>query len=181
MKIDRLCTVRGARRTTLSALALAALTAFAACAPADDEADDAMAEADQPAEMDDAGDTMGEDAMGGLWGSSWQLVDLAGDAPLEDVSATIQFPEAGRVNGNGSCNQFTGTASVEGDSISLGPLAMTRRACRPPIGEQESRYAAALNAAHGFEIDGDELRIHTTAEEAPLRFTRTANDEAAAE
>jgi len=52
-----------------------------------------------------------------LTGTAWRLVDLSGAPALSEPAATISFLEGGRVAGRGSCNQYSGSAAVSGDSI----------------------------------------------------------------
>jgi len=116
-----------------------------------------------------------------LIGSEWLLEDLAGGRVLDNVQATIAFPEPGRVAGVGSCNRFNGPCTL-GDiavmggigsaTLTLGPLATTRKACVPAVGEQEQRYLAALQAAERIEIEGRTLRVFTKGAEQPLRYAR---------
>jgi hypothetical protein len=49
-----------------------------------------------PADPGDDG-AVAESSSGGLVGTSWRLEDLAGNGVLDGVSATVEFPEAGRV------------------------------------------------------------------------------------
>jgi heat shock protein HslJ len=125
-----------------------------------------------------------------LIGSEWLLEDLAGGRVLDNVQATIAFPEPGRVAGVGSCNRFNGpctlgtiavtggegssrdSAVTGGATFSVGPLATTRKACVPAVGEQEQRYLAALQAAERIEIEGRTLRVYTQGAEKPLRYAR---------
>jgi len=39
-----------------------------------------------------------------LVGTEWMLADLAGTPVIANSKASLAFPEAGRVAGNGSCN-----------------------------------------------------------------------------
>src|SRR5512134_688403 len=68
-----------------------------------------------------------------LHGSAWLLEDLGGADVLDGAEATLTFPEAGRVAGNGSCNSFSGRAAIGAGTIRIGPLVSTRRACPPAI------------------------------------------------
>ena len=43
-----------------------------------------------------------------------RLEDLAGTGVIDDALATLEFTEAGRVSGRGSCNQFSGPVAVTG-------------------------------------------------------------------
>jgi heat shock protein HslJ len=131
-----------------------------------------------------------------LIGSEWLLEDIAGDGVLNNVQATLAFPEPGRIAGSGSCNRFNGPCTLgdiavmggEGGSdgsggssgsggigratFSVGPLATTRKACVPAVGEQEQRYLAALQAAERIEIEGRTLRVYTKGAVEPLRYAR---------
>lgn len=107
-----------------------------------------------------------------LIGSNWVLEDLCGRAVVENVQATLSFLEDGKVAGSGSCNRFTGTATIKGDAIAFGPLAATRMACEPAVGDQETAYLAALQAAEKIKLDGPYLVILCKGKDKPLRFAR---------
>jgi heat shock protein HslJ len=108
-----------------------------------------------------------------LTGTEWVLQDLAGTPALPNVKATLAFPESGRVAGNGSCNRFTGSAEVSGDTIKFGMLASTRMACMDNgVSSQETEYLKALEAAKRFEMKDSTLLIYAEGYEKPLRFTR---------
>ena len=107
-----------------------------------------------------------------LTGSEWLLEDLAGAGVIDNIQATLTFPEAGKVAGNGSCNRFFGPAEVTGDSLKLGPLASTRMMCPEPVSNQETKYMAALQAAERFEWKAPYLLIYCKGHDKPLRFTR---------
>jgi heat shock protein HslJ len=105
-------------------------------------------------------------------GSDWRLEDLAGNGVLDNIQATLSFPEAGRVAGNGSCNRFFGSAQISGDAIKLGPLASSRMACPEAVMNQETKYLSALDAAERIEWKEPYLLIYCKGFEKPLRFTR---------
>lgn len=86
---------------------------------------------------------------------------------------TLAFPDVGRVAGNGSCNRFTGSVTVAGDTIKMGALASTRMACMDNnISKQEDTYLKALGAATHFSYQYPYLLIYAEGFEQPLRFTR---------
>lgn len=108
-----------------------------------------------------------------LTGTEWLLQDLAGTPALTNVKATLAFPESGRVAGNASCNRFTGSVEVSGDTIKFGALASTRMACVDnAVNAQETEYLKALGAAKRFELKEPTLLIYAEGFEKPLRFTR---------
>ncbi|MGH7498921.1 MAG: META domain-containing protein [Gemmatimonadales bacterium] len=118
-------------------------------------------------------DSSGRDAKG-LRGTSWRLEDLGGAGVLDDAEATLEFPEAGKVAGRGSCNRFFGKVETAGDSIRFGPIGSTRMACAEAVGIQEGKYLKALAGAERFAVDGATLLVYSRAMDKPLRFTRAA-------
>jgi heat shock protein HslJ len=106
--------------------------------------------------------------------SEWLLEDLSGSGVLDNVQATLTFPEAGRVAGNGSCNHFFGPAEINGDAIKSGPLGSSRKVCPEAVMNQETKYLEALQAAERFEWKDRYLLIYCKSIERALRFTRTA-------
>lgn len=107
-----------------------------------------------------------------LVGTRWRLDDLAGAGVVANAEATLEFPEAGRVAGRGSCNRFFGAVTITGTAIQFGTIGATQMACPDPIGAQESRYFAALRGAERLTLDGDTLQLFGAGTAAPLRFSR---------
>jgi heat shock protein HslJ len=80
---------------------------------------------------------------------------VAGTDPTATYDAT-----AGTVRGNAGCNQYNGPVVVEGDSITIGPLASTKMACADQAAaDQEAAYLAALEAATTFEVRNQTLEL----------------------
>jgi heat shock protein HslJ len=115
----------------------------------------------------------GAPAAAPLVGSEWRLEDLGGRGVIDRLQATLAFPEAGRVTGNGTCNRFFGSYTLMQDRVAFGQLGSTRMACPDPLGDQETRYLDALQKAQRIEVQGKTLLVHVQGLEKPLRFTRT--------
>ena len=111
-------------------------------------------------------------ASNGLAGTSWRLEALAGTPVLIGADVTLEFLDQTRVAGSGSCNRFTGTAKVSGNSISFSPVAATQMACSEPVMAQEGQYFKALAAAERFTLEGGSLVIFSKDLPNPLRFVR---------
>ena len=107
-----------------------------------------------------------------LAGTEWLLEDLGGSGVIDNVQATLTFPEAGKTAGNGSCNRFFGPAAIAGGTIKLGPLGSTRMSCPEAVMNQETKYLEALQGAERFEWKEPYLLIYCKGFEKPLRFTR---------
>jgi heat shock protein HslJ len=107
-----------------------------------------------------------------LSGSEWLLEDLGGSGVIDNIQATLTFPETGKLAGNGSCNRFFGPAEIDGNTLKLGPLGSTRMACPEAVMNQETKYMQALQASERFEWKDPYLMIYCKGFEKPLRFTR---------
>ena len=112
----------------------------------------------------------GDDESGGasLEGTQWTLAGGIEEVP-DDAVPTLMLDE-GVASGSGSCNSFSGGYEVDGDSLTIGPLAGTMMACEEPKMTVESTYLAALEAADEWAIDGGELVLSSGGDET-LRFS----------
>ncbi|MEM7127495.1 MAG: META domain-containing protein [Chloroflexota bacterium] len=99
-----------------------------------------------------------------LEGTPWQLVSMGAEGnmvpPIAETMITLAF-EGSTVEGDGGCNSYFGSYTVDGSSLSIELPASTLMFCESPAGvmEQEEAYILALNGATSFEIEGNELRI----------------------
>lgn len=91
-----------------------------------------------------------------LAGTSWSIVEIDGLAVSGDAYH-VQF-EADRISGQAGCNRFSGTWSMSGDTLTLGPLAATRMACPGPAMEHEQRAFQVLQGnVRAIHPEGDVL------------------------
>jgi heat shock protein HslJ len=101
-----------------------------------------------------------------LTGTEWQATSInngkdAVQSLVEGTTATAMFADDGTVSGTGGCNTYSGPATIEGSSLSIGPLSSTQMACPEPAGlsEQEAAFFAALENATTYTIDGSQLEL----------------------
>lgn len=108
-----------------------------------------------------------------LTGQEWSLTGLGG-APIEpDRGITATFGDDGSVTGSGGCNRYMGPYTVDGESLSVGPLAATRMSCGITADDLESTYLGALEEASGFAISGSDLVI-STSNDVTLEFSTSS-------
>ena len=107
-----------------------------------------------------------------LVGSAWRLEDLAGAGVVDRTEATLEFPEAGRVGGQGTCNRFFGDFEASGAALTIARLGATKKMCAPALMDQESKYLRALEGAERFAVEGTTLSVYSKGLERPLRFVR---------
>ncbi|HEX9856401.1 MAG TPA: Pr6Pr family membrane protein [Acidimicrobiia bacterium] len=95
-----------------------------------------------------------------LSGTSWEFFEIAG-IPVEDGGAppSIAFSDEGRVSGSTGVNRLSGTFSLDGDHLTLGPIAMTRMMGPPNLAEQEQRLTAVLAKVAIMRIAGPNLEL----------------------
>jgi heat shock protein HslJ len=97
-----------------------------------------------------------------LAGTTWRLTELNGKpAPLgnDGKAATLELTLDGkRVAGFAGCNRMAGTYELNGDSLRLGPLAMTKMACMKGM-ELEQSFAAALEQTRAYRIATERLEL----------------------
>jgi len=110
----------------------------------------------------------------GLEGAAWRLQELPGARPaaLAQMSrpVTMRF-ESGRVAGFAGCNNFSGSYTLDGAQLQIGPVASTQMACPEPGSSIETAVHQALKGTLRFAVDGGSLSA-TTASGDTLRFQR---------
>ena len=114
-----------------------------------------------------------------LIGTNWTL-DTFSTANRDAVSSLISgttitavFGEDGRVSGSAGCNNYFGSYTVAGSSLSIGSVASTRMYCPgQDIMLQESTFLASLSRAAGFTISGNRLSLADADGATLLTFTK---------
>lgn len=128
----------------------------AACGGQQDEegvaADSAMA--DTPAAS--------QGTMPSLFDITWYLTELNGQPAPSGAGgepATLLLARADqRASGFAGCNRMTGSYRHAGDSLSVGPMAMTRMACAEGM-QLEQQYGAALEQVRTFRLSAGGLEL----------------------
>jgi heat shock protein HslJ len=92
----------------------------------------------------------------------WKLIELDG-RPVrvaENIAEPHLVLHAGQLQARGStgCNRFFGPYALRGDSLRLGPLASTRRACPDPeLTRQDHAFLVGLEKTRHWRVTGDTL------------------------
>lgn len=103
-----------------------------------------------------------------LAGTRWIVAELNGAKVAPAVAGwsaqSLEFDADGRrATGHGGVNRFGGRYTQEGDKLSFGPLAMTRRAGPQAQMELESRYTAVLSSIVRWRQDGAQVTLTNAA------------------
>lgn len=99
-----------------------------------------------------------------LIGTVWRLDGIATgtdavSSTLAGTEATATFAEDGTLAGNGSCNSYNASYTVDGDAIEIGDVASTLMACEPDVMDQEAALFEGLSRAVSFEVEGSTLTL----------------------
>lgn len=95
----------------------------------------------------------------GAAGMTWTLKELDGVAFVQ--TATLTFPEPGKITGTAPCNSFSGRMTAPYPWFETGPLATTRMAC--PEMSAETQFFAALSDMTLSEVSGDTMILSNDA------------------
>jgi heat shock protein HslJ len=97
-----------------------------------------------------------------LEGTLWRLDGIvSGDAVSSvpaGVTASIRIT-SDRVDVKPGCNSGGGAADVTADTITFGPIALTKMACEPTAMSVENAVAAVLAGTATYTIDADVLTL----------------------
>ncbi len=101
---------------------------------------------------------------GEIEGRSWVVHEMTVDGtkiqPIDSAMPVANFVE-GTVSGVAGCNSYSGSYTIDGDAIRIGPLAATLMFCEQPEGamDQETLYLRLLQEADGYRVSDDTLTL----------------------
>lgn len=99
-----------------------------------------------------------DDGTASIEGVEWQLRSIDGEEISGPVVPTLLLAD-GAASGLAGCNRFTGSYTLENDSLEVGPLATTRMACEPEIDDIERAYLVALDRVIAATPTSDGLTL----------------------
>lgn len=104
----------------------------------------------------------------------WRLTELNGRPAVAGTPVTLRLVSAERrVQGNGGCNQYSGSYTMEGQALKFGEIISTKRACvEEALNQQEVAFFEVLSRTDRYTISGSTLRLFRGEREL-ARFTRS--------
>jgi heat shock protein HslJ len=174
--------MRTMRTFTIAGLGLTAALLLGACGSDDDAASTAssvaaVASSQVEAAKENASSLLDEakQAASSLVASTrdlegeWKLgLDVLPDTSA-DLQPTITFAGT-EVSGFSGCNTYNTTATIEGNAITLGPVAGTKKACGAAATKVEAAYLERLAGVKKFVVAADKLVM--TGDAGELVFSR---------
>lgn len=115
-----------------------------------------------------------------LVGSRWELAGYGDPDALTPVvgdrPVTLEFIDGERLGGNGGCNGYGSSYTLNGDALSVEAVISTMMACMTDgLMEQEQAYFAALQGATRYEIVDGMLVIEYGEEGQHMVFIPARN------
>ena len=153
-------------RLTLSALVGIALLSACAVAPPSTRS------TSQPTSVAAPSAATGPTASA-LAGTEWTAFAIDGKAEVANPKPKLRWLSADKIAGTGGCNGFTGPSVVAQDSLRLGPLASTGRACLSMPGSQEDLFFKAVELTRKARIEREQLVLMDEAGKQLARLLRT--------
>ena len=89
----------------------------------------------------------------------WMAAVINGQPLSSPTQITLRFEGDGRISGNAPCNAYTGSYTLEEGELAVGPLALTRKACPPPVMAQEQAFISVLEAASLIRINDEGVLV----------------------
>ncbi len=85
-------------------------------------------------------------------------------SPQLGTTITARFSPDGQVEGSGGCAPYSGSYSISGQQLRIGPIASAQEAaCEPPIMEQERQFLVALGRVTTFDLSGRTVMLRDDA------------------
>lgn len=115
--------------------------------------------------------TTAEDSLpiGVVW--SWvgtQMSGGGGVVPEGRERYTVEFLASGTVSVRADCNRGSATYVRNGNSLGIGPIALTRMAC--PSDTRDAEFVKGLSAVSGHQLRGSDLVLMLKADSGSMRF-----------
>jgi len=95
---------------------------------------------------------------GDLEAGTWVLGAGLIDGAAADKRPTIEFKD-GNVSGFAGCNTYNGTVTIDGNKLTFGPLASTKKACGPVETKIESTFLAQLEKVASYSFAAGRLLL----------------------
>jgi heat shock protein HslJ len=108
-----------------------------------------------------------------LAGTEWAAFAIDGKREVLNPKPKLRWVSADKIAGTGGCNGFAGPSVATPDSLRLGPLASTGRACLSMPGSQEDMFFKALELTRKAKIERDQLVLMDESGKQLARLLKT--------
>lgn len=114
-----------------------------------------------------------------LAGTSWRVTGYnngkeAVVSVIAGTELTMAFSDDNKAAGSAGCNRYHTAYTLQGQKLTFGPVAATRKMCGAPerIMEQEQEFLKALETVAAMRAEGQKLEMRTAAGALAVTLTR---------
>jgi len=107
-----------------------------------------------------------------LMSGEWIVEDIANRGIISSSRVTLNFGADGNLSGYATCNQYTGSYALTGETLTIGIVALTKRACPPALMSQEARFTTLLRGIQAFDLSRNGELILKTRQSGTIRARR---------
>ena len=98
------------------------------------------------------GEGVGSAGVANIHGARWVVERIGAQRATVRPAPAVTFGLDNTVSGTGGCNVFSSTYALDGEKLTVAPIAGTLRACEPGLMEQERRFMAQLGRVVSLRI-----------------------------
>ena len=90
---------------------------------------------------------------------NWSVDTIQSKSILSESSVDITFNKDETLTGSASCNRFSSNYILEGNDLTIKPMAVTRKMCSPASMTQESMFLQSLSKVKRFQLNNGQLSL----------------------
>jgi heat shock protein HslJ len=112
-----------------------------------------------------------------MTGTTWYLISIIDSSgtiwsPVTGNPISLLFSADGKINGNAGCNQYFGSYTVSGNTLSINsPLGTTVMYCgEPGVMDLETTYLSILPQMKAYKISGNDLTLSDGTGKITMRY-----------
>jgi heat shock protein HslJ len=113
---------------------------------------------------------------GNLTGTVWALSELGGKSVVSGTGISALFTSGNKVSGSAGCNQYSGSYTASGSSITFSQLTSTMMMCDTPVMVQETAYLKALGVAKTYTVKGSQLSLFDSGGSTLAKYNAQSQD-----
>ena len=104
---------------------------------------------------------------------NWLVETIQDKAVMVKGAAQLTFDQENRLSGSASCNNISTSYSSKNNSLTIAPIATTRKMCVPALMEQESKLLQALSKVRRFQLNNGQLSMYDQQGSVQITAKRT--------
>ncbi|GAA0424312.1 hypothetical protein GCM10009133_36100 [Cocleimonas flava] len=85
----------------------------------------------------------------------WEVNNINGTGVIANSKTNLTFAADGKISGLSGCNNYSGDYKIHNGKLSIGKLAVTKKACQPEVNGQEIQFLNAIASVDDFSFNSE--------------------------